>query len=108
MNTTVPAALPNADVAVKKKMKMIETKIQMEHADETAAMAMDEHEAFSDRQHFAINIGILLHQTRKNIKSIYLTKDDVAHVVYDNNTERQINVDGDSYQGMILDIVSRI
>lgn len=108
MNTTVPAALPNADVAVKKKMKMIETKIQMEHADETAAMAMDEHDAFSDRQHFAINIGILLNQTRKNIKSIYLTKDDVAHVVYDNNTERQINVDGDSYQGMILDIVSRI
>lgn len=108
MNTTVPAAIPNADVAVKKKMKMIETKIQMEHADETAAMAMDKHEAFSDRQHFAINIGILLHQTRKNIKSIYLTKDDVAHVVYDNNTERQINVDGDSYQGMILDIVSRI
>lgn len=108
MNTTVPASIPNADVAVKKKMKMIETKIQMEHADETAAMAMDEHDAFSDRQHFAINIGILLHQTRKNIKSIYLTKDDVAHVVYDNNTERQINVDGDSYQGMILDIVSRI
>lgn len=90
------------------KMKMIETKIQMKHADETAAMAMDEHEAFSDRQHFAINIGILLHQTRKNIKSIYLTKDDVAHVVYDNNTEKQINVCGDSYQAMILDIVSRI
>lgn len=87
---------------------MIETKIQMEHADETAAMAMDEHEAFSDRQHFAINIGILLHQTRKNIKSIYLTKDDVAHVVYDNDTEKMINVEGDSYQAMVLDIVSRI
>ncbi|WP_167836423.1 hypothetical protein [Anaerolactibacter massiliensis] len=53
---------------------MIETKIQMEHADETAAMAMD----------------------------------DVAHVVYDNDTEKTINVEGDSYQAMVLDIVSRI
>lgn len=87
---------------------MIETKIQMEHADETAAMSIDEHEAFSDRQHFVINIGILLHQTRKNIKSIYLTKDDVAHVVYENDTEKTINVEGDSYQAMVLDIVSRI
>lgn len=87
---------------------MIETKIQLEHADEVAAMSMDEHESFSDRQHFAINIGILLSQTRKSIKSIYLTLDDVAHVVYDNGTEKKINVDGDSYQAMVLDIVSRI
>lgn len=89
---------------MRKKMMVI----QMEHADETAAIAMDELEAFGDRQHFAINIGILLHQTRKNIKSIYLTKDDVAHVVYDNDTEKTINVEGDSYQAMVLDIVSRI
>lgn len=87
---------------------MIETEIQLEHADETAAMSMDEHEAFSDRQHFAINIGILLSQTRSSIKSIYLTLDDVAHVVYKNGTEKQINVEGDSYQAMVFDIVSHI
>lgn len=77
-------------------------------ADEANAAFYSYEEQVADRSTFAENIGWLLSQTRKKIRKIDLTEDNIAHIVYENGTEKRINVDGDSYTAMIYDIIVNI
>lgn len=89
---------------------MTETMSQFNEADEVNAAFYSYEEQIADRSTFGENLAWLLSQTRKgkDIRKIDITEDGIAHVVYKNNTEKQISVDGDSYIAIMYDIIVKI
>lgn len=60
--------------------------------------------AFKDRQLFVKNLGILLSQTRNDIISASLDKDEIVTVTFKGGYKKRVNVNMDSYSAIIKDV----
>lgn len=79
------------------------------NANEMLAMhTTDPAKAWEDRKLFVHNLGELLSQTREDIISAELARNEIVTVTYSNGGTKHINVEMDSYMAIIRDVTKHL
>lgn len=76
----------------------------MEYANESRAAFLTDEESWRDRCLFVKNLGILISQTREQVESCELLKGNLVKVNYRCGHTKIVNVNLDSYAGIVRDV----